>query len=492
MKQIILLLLAVILFSCGKGTLDNAENAFGRYVATSDSIVYAGHANVGSILKKSDYKSEEKIQKMLDEVLVNIEKAVDVNQKVYFALKGSLDQDIQATVFFNLKDAKEFSSFLKKNGNAVNSDKQSKLNFVAKNDQFIFYTDKYCVMHFGRKVGGYVAADVLAFDKMLKDASKSSNELVDLSKVDGDIVLVSDMYQSVVNQKDFSEVMDAKQAAKLADFYKDCFTQMIVSSEKGYLDVTTKINGNKEFKKYFAEGSGSADVTKLGTGNAVAGLALNMDSKKLSEFINAFMPGVLDKFLESSSKAIAAAYALGDKDLSKFVNGNIAVTVTGDFKKADEGVMPEFNGYVGYGSMGGNFNGVLQDELTKKGMKTVVLNDKFAKFSTKENSFAGNTIYPSYVKNFGKDAFTLFIDVQGLGLENMGEMMAELNAVKYIYASGDFNKSNFRIYMRDNKTNFLKTALLTGIKMFEAQMSAYSDYDEDYDDYEYEDYDDEY
>ncbi len=494
MKNILLLLLTVALVSCGKGKLDNGENAFGRYVSSSDSIVYIGSASLGTLLEKSNYKDEPKLKAIIEEMVTNIGKAIKLDKKVYFALQGSLDNSsFNAALFFDINNEKDFSTYLKKNGFEIK--KSANINYAIDDKQFIYFTDKYGVMYFqGRRSTSFDEKSVLAFEKRLQDASKSSSTFTDYVDAKGDIVLVGNMYALLHTNKTDLTKLDQKVQDKLYDLYKDAYSQIVLTSENGYLDVRMKNYGAKEIKKFFKTSSSSVDLTKMGAGNALAGLSLNYDTKLLSEFVNTYLPGVFEEALASIDKSILAAYQLADKDLSKFTDGHFAMTVTGDASKLIMGVMPQLNFYMGYGSMGGNFNAMIEPELAKKEFKTLDLTSKYLKISTGENAFSASakTIYPSFVKDFGKHPFSLFVDFQKIGLDSFGGYVAPLSAIKYMYATGDFEETTLRIYMTDDKKNFLESALQMGLKISEGLMNPYGDQEyEEYDELEEFDYEDE-
>lgn len=472
MKHLLLSFSLVFLFlSCKNEKIDNAESAFSRFVSINDSLVFTGSMNLETLITKFNFSSEPKINALVEDVITKLEGAFDLKQRVYFAGSSTQDmKDVQFNVFASVKSEKDVTSYLKKNGFEIK--KTGKYSYASTDDMFFYYNDKFLVVNKGEKKD-YSVAFVNDCINKLENGKTKNSKLIDLAKSTNDIVYVADMYKPFLLNSSGINELSKYDLKKLIDLFKDSYSVVEFSFEKGYLDVSSKIIGAKEITDLFQPSpAGKSDLTSFGDEVPFVGFACNLDFKRINDFFNKYSPNLINDILKEYNSNLFALYNLVDNDFSNVSDGRLAMTVSGDLSNLAYGMTPNMNISGGFGKKGTFVQSFLESYLFSKDFKVFIANDKGFKASTNENAFvaAPKNNIPSFAKGFGKEPFSFYVDFNRLYESDTESMFQVLSKFNYAYFYMNKDGNHFRIQMKDTNKNFLEQSLTVGLEVAQTFM----------------------
>ena len=455
------LALPLILWSCGSNENRKINEDVAAFVESNENVVMFGSIKAKSIMDKADYKKIDKVGGEIDKEVKLIEKLINTDSPLYFAIEGAstLGETGNVYAFAEVKDKAALSKEIQKNGFTIK--KGEKFDFHASNDVAIGISkDRLVVV---TKPGLSNGKELIeqAMEGLKEDTP--DNKVMEILNKEGDLVFGSDLEASIKSyEKIFNMPADKKE--KLQEMMADCYTESTVSFENGRIVMESKNYFTDELKEWmFLEPSAMDVVANLGSGKARAGFAMNLNMVKLQKFINEFMPNLLNDAakLGGGNAQMAMAFA-GDKGLANLVTGKMAFLMMGD--KVDEfgSYKPEFCFRVGLGdglkSLAQGFMSGAKENMAKLEMRGSNLTGCS---SADYLPGKGRLVLPAGCENFGKKSISMFVNFNNVdpSILQFYPQAKSIEKLDYFYMEYDMDGGKMILQSKDKSENFLKSVI---------------------------------
>lgn len=473
MKHILFSLSALFLLAACSSNKNRAINDdVAAFVESNENITLFGSINVKEILAKADYKNIDKAGKLIDKELKTIQAILNFDTPVYFALEGTVDATGNIGLiyaFAEVKDKEKLTINLQQRGFSM--DKGKEFNFHESGDVAFAVTDKRAV--FITKKG------LIGGKKMIEQALKDLNEDTPKNKVaeilsqKGDIVFGADLEASFLGSMSQLK-MEKDKEAELKAMLADCYSQSIVSFEKGKIEMKMNNFLSKEIKEWMFLGNNSSTIlADLGSGKPRAGIIMDLNMKKVQAFINKFAPNALGELSEIGGGQVQMAMALaGDDGLAGLWTGKMGIVMLGEIEEGGS-FKPEFNFNVGLGkgalSLTKSFLNSMKESMAKLDLKgTNLVGSSSALYANK-----GKLVLPLGCENFSKKPISGFVNFNGLDMSGFdleeGQAFAEM--LDYAYFEMDMDGSYFILKSKNSQQNILKSMVDQVMKSMEINTS---------------------
>jgi hypothetical protein len=446
-----------------RGGDKSAKDAMSAFMAENDDIVAFGSTNLIDILNKLDYKSVPKLGKLLGTEVPVLEKLIDLASPMYYAVEGPLkkeDGTPDATYFFiQLKDADGLVDKLTENGFDFDEDKSANIRTAMDGDVGIGIQGKLGVIV--AKSKKYEADELMAevFEKITGEAS--GGKVDEILSAKGDIVIgmnLEAIYSSA--NSEFKELSkeDRKRIKSMVD---DSYFQTVMKFEAGAGIIETKHYFSKKMQEmmFFKTDRKATILSKLGSGSPRYGFAVNLDMKKMANFLDKYAPGSVEEMAGLMGPEAQLGLMAAQGDLGVLTNGQLGILVFMDTELDD--LEPQFSGYVGLGDVGKTIGKTALESFSflMPDLNASIDNDGFSAYTDESNAPSVGTLsLPEGCENFGKSGVSAFFNLKGMDFDklDLDESMNALRAVEYITA--DFDSDGGRIYIKaiDSKENILK------------------------------------
>lgn len=476
MKKIIAsIVLGLILIACSSDTSNRTvKEFFSAFLNENNTIIAFGSAELNTILDKTDYKNQPKVGAFLQSPVEMFRNSLNLDTPVFYAVEGPIvnDNPTAVYVFAEVKNADTLRANLTKNG--FDLEKKGDMDFLQDGDMSIGIENKLAVIII--KNGEYDGAKLLAatFEKSKGDVAEGKVEEILAKK--GDIVLgMSFASLYATSNTDLSSLSKDKQA-ELKAMLKDSYIENLVKFENGEVIFETKNHFSKELTaKLFLRSTSSAPiVAKLGQGTPRFGFSMNLDMKKLQQFMEEYSPEVMEDLSENLGGPFALAMLASGNDLSQIFNGQLGIVMVGE-PGASDAMVPDFNFYLGLGPKGQSVGEFAKSMLGGEFAQMNVTKDGISGFTSAEYlpSSSAKLNLPSGCENFGKKSISGFIYLEGMDMSSF-DLEGEAKLIELIkYATFEYDNDGGRLVLKakDGKANVLKQSVEKLIKELEGQVS---------------------
>lgn len=462
----------------GDGT-QNAKDALSSFLNGNDDVVAFGNAQLKDILGKSDYKKIPKLGNLLNGEMSTLEKMIDFDTPVYYAVEGPFDNKSNPESvygFLQVKDSQAFTDELTKRGFDVV--KKGDIQFTEDGDFALGIIENIAIF--------VTSKSEVESDKMIADAFKkikgdmSGGTVDEILNQDGDVVLgmsVESLYNT--SETDLSNLSKAKQE-ELKEMVDDSYIQTVFKFEDGAGIIESKNFFSKALtsKMFFSSDNSAPVVDKLGSGTPRLGLSVNLDMRKMQSFMNDYSPETMDELAESMGPMVQGALMFSGKDgLATLFDGQLGAVMVGD-PGANGSMIPDFNAFVGMTERGKDLSALAGE-----------MDLGFGEFSTSKDglSLSSNPEYsskaggkglnlPDGCEDFGKSSVSFFLNLDGLDMDDF-DLEGEANILKIVkYITFDYDENGGRLYIKAKKgqENVLKQAMDVLIDEFSSEISKVS------------------
>lgn len=469
------IVLGLILIACSSDTSNRTVKEFFSAFLNENKTIFAfGSAELNTILDKTDYKNQPKVGAFLKSPVDMLRNSLNLDTPVFYAVEGPIvdDNPTAVYVFLEVKNADSLRANLTKNG--FDLEKKGEMDFLQDGDMSIGLENKLAVIII--KNGEYDGAKLLAttFEKSKGDVSEGKVEEI-LSKK-GDIVLgmsFASLYET--SNTDLSSLSKEKQA-ELKAMLKDSYIENLVKFENGEVIFETKNHFSNELKsKLFLKSNASAPiVAKLGQGTPRFGFSMNLDMKKMQQFMEEYSPEVMEGLSEELGGPFALAMLASGNDLSQIFNGQLGIVMVGEPGQSDA-MVPDFNFYVGLGAKGQSVGEFAKSMLGEQFAQMDLTKDGFSGYTSAEfvPSSSAKLNLPKGCENFGKKSISGFINLEGMDMSGF-DLEGEAKLIELIkYATFEYDNEGGRLVLKakDGKENVLKQSVEKLIKELENEVS---------------------
>jgi len=473
MKSLFISLVALFLLAaCSSNENRSINEDVAAFVESNENIVLFGSLNVKEILNKADYKNIDKAGELIDKELKTIQAILNFDTPVYFAMDGTVDESGNPGLiyaFAEVKDKENLTKNLQKRG--FDMEKGKNFNFHESGDVAFAVTENRAVFVTKRAIKD----GKKIIEKALKDLKedKPENKVTEILANKGDIVLGFDFEASILsNLKNFKIEKDKE--TELKELVAGSYSQTVVIFEKGQVDLSLTNFLSEDLKKWAFFGTNSSKIlANLGSGNARGGLIIDMNMKKIQEFMDKFVPNALGSLskMGGGQAQMAMAFA-GEEGLAGLWTGQLGVTLMGELE-TEGALKPEFNFHVGLGKGALSFAKGLLSSM-KNGMAKMELKGNNVVGAT-SNLYAqkGKLKLPNGCENFGKKPYSGFMNFKGLDtssfdLENGKEFIEMLD---FAYFEMDMEGGHFILKAKNKEQNILKSIVDQAMKTLEVKIS---------------------
>ena len=473
MKHILFTLSALFLLAACSSNENRAINEdVAAFVETNEKIALFGSINVKEILNKADYKNIDKAGELIDKEMKTIQAILNFDTPVYFAMEGTVDASGNPGLiyaFAEVKDKEKLTINLQQRGFSM--DKGKEFNYHESGDVAFAVTDKRAIFVTKRNISGGKKLIEQALKDLKEDAPE--NKVSEILSQKGDIIFGADLGASFIGSMSQLKMEEDKET-ELKEMLTDCYSQSVISFEKGKVEMKTENFLSEELKKWMFFGNNSSKIlADLGSGKPRAGMIMDLNMKKVQEFINKFAPNALGELskIGGGQAQMALAFA-GEEGLAGLWTGRMGVAVMGEVEEGGA-FKPEFNFHIGLGKGALSF---------VKGLMTS-MKGNMAKLDLKGTNLIGSTsalyarkgklVLPKGCENFGKKPYSGFVNFNGLDMSGFdleeGQAFAEM--LDYAYFEMDMNGGSFILKSKNAQQNILKSMVDQVMKNMEINTS---------------------
>ena len=459
MKHILFTLSALFLLAACSSNENRAINEdVAAFVETNEKIALFGSINAKEILNKADYKNIDKAGKLIDKELKTIQAILNFDTPVYFAMEGTVDMNGNPGLiyaFAEVKDKEKLTKNLQQRG--LSMEKGKEFNFHESGDVAFAVTEKRAV--FVTKRG--LTNGKKLIEQALKDLKEDTpeNKVTEILSQKGDIVFGADLGASFLGSMSLLK-MEKDKETELKEMLTDCYSQSVISFEKGKVEMKMQNFLSDELKKWMFFGNNSSKIlADLGSGKPRAGIIMDLNMKKVQEFINKFAPNALGELgkIGGGQAQMAMAFA-GEDGLAGLWTGRMGFVMMGEVEEGGS-FKPEFNFHVGLGKGALSFVKGLMTSMKGNMAKLDLKGTNLVGSSSALYAKKGKLVLPKGCENFGKKPYSGFVNFNGLDMSGFdleeGQTFAEM--LDYAYFEMDMDGGTFILKSKNAQQNILKS-----------------------------------
>ena len=466
------------LTSCsGDADERDAKAATSSLINENKSIVAFGHVSIGELLTKLDYKHIPKVNAIVSAELSTWEKGIDLSKPVYYAVQAPFAKDGTPDAVYGIINVKDQAALLDKfTSMGYAMEKTGEISYFNEDDVTVGVRNKLAIVISRKAPYDGKAMIEKAFKETEGDESKG--KLEDILKQKGDIVAGISIERLYGTSNTSLSALPEASKQELQKMVADGYIQTVVSFKRGEVTINSKnmFSALLKDRLFFKEDKQATVLKKLGSGNAYMGISANMDMRKFDSFITQFAPDAKDKIGDMVGEMGSMGLAMmGDNALSKVFSGQLGLVAVGD--PSVEGMIPEFNFFLGLGSEGDflvdmfkgyAMMGGMQQQGTAYVMGGMAIDPrKDGIYGYTVNKGTGGLKIPAFAKDFGKKPFSMFVDLGRINLDSfeLSNGQEVLTIMESLVINADEDGAEVILKSKDGSTNILKQ-----IGAFYAQM----------------------
>lgn len=466
-------ILTLLFTACGSSNSGTAKDAISAFIGQNENIIAFGSTDLEGVLSKSDYKNIPKLGKLLSTEFVTLEKVIDFNLPLYYAIEGPMDENgnPEATyAFLTLKDNEKFIAELTTRGFDVNT--KDDLSYSEDGDFAIGIKKNIAIVVVQKKDFEVEELMMATFDKAESDLAGGKTD--EILAQTGDLVFGMNITSLYNTSNTDLEDLDETKKKSLKELVKDSYVQTVVKFEDGAAIIETKNYFSDALKaKMFFKNDNSAPVLKkLGNGTTRLGFATNIDTKKLQALIDEYSPDVVSDLVGTMGFEAQAALMMTGTDLSKIITGEMGAVMIGDLGE-NGSMIPDFNVFLGLESNGRSLGEMATDYVSHFDVAKVDKDGLKIYSSAKNVSGKGGIKLPAGCENFGKSGISAFINLDGVNFDDF-DLEGEANVIRVVkYITFEYNNDGGRLYIKakEGKENILKQAMKVMVEELESEIN---------------------
>jgi hypothetical protein len=474
---VFILLSTVILTGCSgdqKGAINLTETT-SKFISGNGNIVLFGKADLKGMLDKTNYKKkDEKIDTLISTEILSLERVLNLNQSIYYAVEGPMSNDgtPQATyLFLEATSDTALINELDKRGYLVEETKD--FSYTENGDFAMGIKDQ---LVFAVVKGGQSDAkkDLSKMRKELK-GDAAGGKVEEILGQEADMVIGSSLGNLYETSSTDLEKLDKKKKDELKAMVEGSYIQTTFRFENGVAEIEAKNMFSEQLMAimpFKSDDSGKllARVNK-GTGAPMAGFAMDMDVSKMEKFVNSYSPETIDMIFQSFGMA---GNMFGGLPVASMVATGQAI---GIFTADKENNAMHANAFVGMSKLGSDIS---KDQLEKTGMTEYFqleqtadgLNASFT-FGMGENDKSQTIQLPEVCKGFGKKGVSAFLYLDNVDIEDFGMFgsFEMLEDVKYVLFNADNDGAKLVIKSKKEDVNILENSMDIVLEMFQDKVT---------------------
>jgi len=462
-------ILALIIASCSSEE-ESSTREIQEYVSAvmkgNNEIIAFGSVGVKGIIDKTDYKSEDLINGLISKEMNTLNRVLDIDSPVHFAVEGPISKDGTAKrvmFFIKVKDAEALQKELEgQRGYLV--EKSGDIRFTEDNEFVLGFRNDLAIAVI--QDGDYNAKKVVAEVFKKSEGDVSGGKIDKMLSAKGDLVMNFNLeHLYATSNTDLNKLSAAKQA-EVKKMVKGSFVQSVLKFEKGGLSLEAKNFFSKELQDlmFFKPNKSSDLAQKLakGKGKIVGGLSISLDLKKMEKFYSTYAPDMMEELVEENE--MLKYIGVGNL-MSSLSNGQIGMLAI-ENRVNGKNVMG-VRSFAGTSVEGQKVFSLMRNEMdlpedgefnyVDGGIEGIVPMDGSSIDMIKGNR---KLRMPKGSENFGKKGLCAFINFDQM--ERKGMSMEEsmiINMLDYATIEVDNNGGKVYLKLKNNKDNILKQGM---------------------------------
>jgi hypothetical protein len=481
MRKILFVVIgALLLFSCGNSKDSRTPGEYlSAFVKSNPAVVTFGKIDLNALLEKAEYKKLPKVGVILNGYLNELKGSINLKTPILFAMEGPFLEDgtpSSVYTFIETVNSDTLAAKITQQGYDIEEDRG--MHFFSEGN-IAFGTKKNLTVIISKK-GDFDAKALLhkTFDDCQKDLAEGRiDEILDEEADFVAGVSVQNLYAT--SNTELKELSTDKKK-QVDEMVKDSYILTTLDFEDGQIVMSTRnMFSDALMDKMFLRSDHDAGIVeRLGSGIPTFGFSMNMDMRKLQNFLETYSPNTLKELGASAGGPVAMMMAMGGKDMiNNIFTGEIGGVLVGS-PNIDEG-MSDFNFFVGLGKQGKMMAEDGKIFLDAMGMQEVKLDQKGLWVSSNKAyaaSSGGKLQLPEGCTNFGTKGVHLFLNLDGVDLSSF-EFENEqkiIYLIKYIRFEMDNDGSMLLIKAKKGNENMLKQAIDLMFKELEGKISGFS------------------
>lgn len=471
---IALLLPTLFFYACSEKAQDgDTKAALSAFLKDNDQVVAFGNTRLKDILTKTSYESVPKFGVLLRSEMATLERFIDMNEPIYYAMEGPIDNNGPQTVyaFIKVKNIDSLSTELMLRGFEV--DELDGMKYTTDGDFSLGLKGQLGIVIV--KASGFENEKMMAAAFEKASGKMSGGKIDEILSQKSDVVVgmsVSNLYNT--SETDLNKLSKEKQK-EIKALVEDSYVQTVFKFEDGAAIVETKnLFSDALMKRMFMNKDGGASIMSyLGSGKPRFGLSVNMDMVKMQQFVDEFSPNAINELARSmGGPAQLALMSAGKDGLSALLSGKLGMLMIAE--PDEEGAIePDFNLHVGLTQKGMDLGNLAKEFLAYSMDEIRVDENGFSGFSNEEYSIPGKVILPEGCEDFGKSGISAFFSFEGINFDDF-DLEGEENVLRVVkYVTFEYNNEGGRLYVKakDGKENVLKQAMEVVIESLSADIS---------------------
>ena len=470
----------ILLFSCNKKNNgeDSTLNSATSFINETKNINVFGKIKIHSILNKGEYEKIPKIGLILNSVINEFKNTIDLNKPVYYAIAGPFEQNGKPNTIYAFVEITNSDSLIKnltQKGYDFNKSKNfyyteiDKINIGISNNLAVIMTNQ------NKKNIELELTNI--FEKSKNNSDEKDNKIAKILRSNDDIVIGVN-YKSLYStaNTEINNLSKEKQK-ELIEITENSFSKITVNFNKGEVKILTENYISNKFKDllFLSEHNSSQILSKIGNGSPRMGLILNLDLRKIENFITKYSNTSLSKIGEEIGGPIQMAIMMGgDKPLSNLFSGEFGAVLLGE-PKNDGTFIPDFNMFLGLGKKGKPLAEMAQSFLSNGTMKTKIDTKGISCYSSEKNipKVNSNLNLPDNLKDFGSKPISGFINLKDMDISSfeLNGGMKIINIIESLKINIDNQKGEIIITAKDKSKNILKSGIDFYQKELETQIN---------------------
>ncbi|MCO5259365.1 MAG: hypothetical protein M9916_04415 [Crocinitomicaceae bacterium] len=461
------------LMACGKSSNNRpVVESVSAFLNGNETIVGFGSVRLNDILSKTGYEQEPKIKAFVMSTFSQLQSSINMETPIYYAIEGPISGGNPAAtyLFMEVKNSDSLKTNLSKNGFEVNEAKD--FQYVSDGDMNLSF-DKHIVAVLIKSDVEDEKSTQTALRKKL-NGDVSSGYISDILKRNDDVSFGFNLSNLYATSNTDLENLSVDKQKELTAMLQNSFVEGGLNFKNGEmsLEVNNRFSDALKQNLFFMKDGSAKILNNLGAGAPKAGLSLNLDAKKMQEFLTNYLPEAIEDLKEDLGGPFAIAMMAADNDISKLIDGRIGALLFGDASNIVEGLIPDINFFIGLAGQGKNFGETIKEMLASNLKKVELVNSGVAGFSSLD--YVGKGIQlPQSAEGFGKNTVDFFLDFTSLDATefDLDGGMRLLEIVKSVSFNYSIDGGKLVLKTKDNNENILKQVLQKTLEVFEDQLA---------------------
>lgn len=480
-------------FSCDNKEDRDIKDAAVALVSNQDDIVNYGYIDITKIVDKGELASVDVIGPVVQQNLDAMKSAIQVDEKLYFALSGPFDRDgtpSRVTGLAKIVNKDSVQAFFSEMGFMFEEEK-GKLVYYDMNSA-IGIDDNFVVFVTADFQGNTKEALFEAFNN-INDKDRN-DKVAEILNEETDILAATNLKGLYTTSNTSLERLPKEKIKEIQEMVDDSHISTTIDFNPGNLTVnvnTARVNPAMKEAFFFKEEGAAKAAASIGPGKPILGIAAALDVAKMEQFVNRFSPGAAKNVYKSLGLGGFFLQAMGSEGIAAIINGDIGVNLTGvDAEEMMYGGVPTFNAYVGLGSNGDNIKDLIQtyaDEGTIEDLQDGYYRSNAAILYAKENALllhSNDSLKERFkimpverrqgMENFGNKPLFIYADfkqLQEMELPLSREAQLFIELTEYGTLEGDDEGITLKLMMKNQTDNALKQTVKKAVDQFASQIS---------------------